>query len=378
MTRVEERLSELLHSAAPSLPGVELEEVERRVRHRRTVAWSAAGVAAAAAVTAGVVFVSTTDGGSSPAPVVNHSLRGAVPWIDQPAPRYQPPPPSRATPPPTDARPCRAGDVAARFLPRGDGAGGHLFIQVRFRNVSGSTCVLKGYPTRVVAYQAGLPDITALKGSFFPNQPTENIAPGHTAFLGLETDSECAARPGGGPAGPPYHHVRVSLSGGTVAVTRHEPLDLGCGLRMTAFFVPQAPPPEPQDPISNLQATLRLPRTVRAGATLEYGVELTNPTSRTISLDRCPGYVEAMSHSSGSTSGLSSNLVLKFNYALNCAPVGAIGPGDTVLFAMQVPAPKQPGEYRLDWDLFEPVLRGIWPVHNPGGPAGWGSVKVVP
>ena len=45
---------------------------------------------------------------------------------------------------------------------------------------------------------------------------------------------------------------------------------------------------------------------------------------------------------------------------------------------MQVPAPKQPGEYRLDWDLFEPVLRGIWPVHNPGGPAGWGSVKVVP
>ena len=71
-------------------------------------------------------------------------------------------------------------------------------------------------------------------------------------------------------------------------------------------------------------------------------------------------------------------MVLKFDYALNCAPVGAIDPGDTVLFAMHIPAPKQPGEYRLDWDLFEPVLRGIWPVHNPGGPAGWGNVKVVP
>jgi hypothetical protein len=120
---------------------------------------------------------------------------------------------------------------------------------------------------------------------------------------------------------------------------------------MTKFYVPQLAAPEPHDPLGDLQASLRLPHTARVGTTLEYGVALTNPTSTAISLDRCPGYVEA--------------------------PVEAIAPGDTVLFAMQVPAPDQPGSYRLDWDLSVPSLHGVRPLHNPGGPAVWGSVKVV-
>jgi hypothetical protein len=353
VTQVEERLSELMQSAAPPLPEVALVDVAHWVRHRRTVAWSTAGVVAAAAAVTAIAFVSTTSGDSSPAPVVNHSLHGAVPWIDHPAPPYQPLPTPRTAPPATDARLCTAGDVAARFLPRGDGATGHMLIQLRFENTSGTTCVLKGYPTEVVASEPGLRDVTAKAGSYFPNQPTANIAPGESAFLGLETDSECASRPGGGPAGPPYHHVHVSLpGGGTVRVTRHSPaFDLTCGLQMTKFYVPQPAAPEPHDPLGDLQASLRLSHTARVGTTLEYGVALTNPTSTAISLDRCPGYDEA--------------------------PVEAIAPGDTVLFAMQVPAPDQPGSYRLDWDLSVPSLHGVRPLHNPGGPAVWGSVKVV-
>jgi len=54
-----------------------------------------------------------------------------------------------------------------------------------------------------------------------------------------------------------------------------------------------------------------------------------------------------------------------------------VAPGDTVLFAMHIPAPDQPGEYRLDWDLIVPSLHGVRPLHNPGGPAVWGSLKVV-
>ena len=363
MARLEDRVSELLHSATPPLPGVEPEDVTRQVRRRRTVAWSAAAVAAVAAVVVGVAFFGTSDAGPAPGPVVNHSLRGAVPWIDQPASPYEPPPTPRPAKPATDARPCTASDVAARFLPRGDGATGHMLIQMRFRNISSSTCVLRGYPTQVVASQPGLPDVTAQQRSYFPNQPTANLAPDRTAFLGLETDSMCAVRPAGGPAGPPYHHVSVSVpGGGTVAVTRHsQPLDLTCGLRMTKFFVPQPTQPEPHDPLGDLRASARLPRTVRAGTTLKYGVALTNPTSKPISLDRCPGYVEAVGDSSG--------LTVKLTYALNCTPVGAVAPGDTVLFEMRIPAPKQPGRYRLHWELMVPSL---------DGPRGFGSIQVVP
>lgn len=336
----------------------EPEDVARQVRRRRTVGWSAA--AATAAVVVGVALVGTTGGGS--APVGTHPLRGAVPWIDQPAPPYRPVPTPRPAPPATDARPCTAGDVAAGFTPRGNGAGGHLLILVRFRNVSGSTCVLKGYPARVVASEPGHPDVAARNGSFFGNDPTANLAPGRTALLGLETDSECPARPGGGPAGPAYHHVRVGLpGGGTVAVLRRaDPLDVTCGLRTTRFFVPQPTRPEPHDPLAELQAELRLPRTTHAGTTMRYDVALTNPTDRPISLARCPGYLEATSDGS---------LLVKLTYALNCPPVGIIQPQQTVLFAMRVPGPERPGRYRLDWELTGPWLHG---------PRASGSFKVVP
>ena len=93
---------------------------------------------------------------------------------------------------------------------------------------------------------------------------------------------------------------------------------------------------------------------------MRYGVALTNPTDRPISLDRCPGYLEATSD---------EGLTLKLTYALNCETVGAIESQQTVLFAMRVPSPRQPGRYRLDWELMGPWLHG---------PRAVGSFRVVP
>ena len=56
MTRVEDRLSKLLHhAAAPSAPGVSFEEVARRARRRRVVQATASTSAAAAVVAATVI-----------------------------------------------------------------------------------------------------------------------------------------------------------------------------------------------------------------------------------------------------------------------------------------------------------------------------------
>lgn len=127
----------------------------------------------------------------------------------RPAPPYHPPVTTTPPAPPADAdaRACGRRDVSASFDGR-NGAGGHLIGYARFGNVSGSTCLLAGYP-HVVASQAGRPSVTATNGSSFPAGQAANMPPGGVTLLGLETDTYCAARPGGGGAGQTYDHVNT-------------------------------------------------------------------------------------------------------------------------------------------------------------------------
>jgi hypothetical protein len=61
------------------------------------------------------------------------------------------------------------------------------------------------------------------------------MKPGEVTTLGIETTSMCAARPAGGPSGPRYHTVRVTLRGGVITVDSPGGLDVGCGVRLTEF-----------------------------------------------------------------------------------------------------------------------------------------------
>lgn len=347
MTRVEQRLAELLSSAAPASQGVSFEEVAGRVRRRRALRWSVAASTATVAVVVVAVSLAGSGGPSSrltTAPSVD--LTGTIPWIGTPAPDYQAPTASPTPAPATDARPCSAADVTASFAD-GNGAGGHLEHYVRFRNVSRSTCVLKGYP-QVTATEPGQPDVTGTDGSFFPTGGAANMPPGQDTLLGVETDTYCSANPGGGPGRPRYHHLDIALpGGGTVSLDQASGgFDVTCGLHLTRFFVPQPTQPDPHDPLSDLQVSLELPPAVRAGATLTYVADLTNPTDQAISLERCPGYLEA-------TAGPPP---VKEVYALNCAPVSAIAPHATVRFEMRlhVPAQAPTGTFTFHWSLVAP------------------------
>lgn len=168
-------------------------------------------------------------------------------------------------------------------------------------------------------------------------------------MLGLETDTYCAARPGGGGGGQTYDHLSIALpGGGTVDLNlpRSAQLDLTCGLHSTGFSDPHYPQPEPVYPLSVLRASLELPRTSKVGSVLRFIVALRNPTEQRVGLTPCPGYVEAVNTATPD----------KRTYALNCAPVRSIGPGQTVRFAMRLPIPagSSPGPARVLWSLQAP------------------------
>jgi len=69
----------------------------------------------------------------------------------------------------------------------------------------------------------------------------------------------------------------------------------------------------------------------------------------------CPTY--------GEWAANSSTAFAKAFYVLNCRPVGAIGPGQSVRFAMEIPVPSgtAAGQYMLYWtfldtlDLTKPI-----------------------
>jgi hypothetical protein len=269
---------------------------------------------------------------------------GAIPWIHTPTKQPRPSPSPLPRPRPTDARPCRANDVAANF-DGSNGAGGHAIVYVTFRNISASTCMLNGYP-KVTATEPGLPDVAGTDGSFFESDGTANMVPGQNTLLGLETDTYCAARPGGGGGGPRYHHLALALpGGGTVSLDRTDGFDVTCGLHLTEFFVPQPAQPHPRTPASRLTTTLDTPATVAAGATLIYVVALTNPTAKAITLSPCPAYLQA-----------APSITVKDVEALDCRPVGAIAAYGTVGFEMHMPIPAgtPAGELKIIWQLVAP------------------------
>ena len=181
------------------------------------------------------------------------------------------------------------------------------------------------------------------------------MLPGGRTLLGLETDTYCATRPAGAGPADSYHRLLIAVAGGgTLRVeVPADGLTLGCGLRETDFFDPELPRPEPVLPLAGLHASLSLPRSVVRGSSLDFVVTLTNPTSRSITLQPCPAFVEAEI----------SAVPVKQVYALNCSTVRTLAPGVSRRFAMRLalPAAVPVGPLRVTWSLRDvPVLaRGV-------------------
>ncbi len=135
-------------------------------------------------------------------------------------------------------RRCQAQDLDATFTRHQEGAGGHLLRLIRIRNVSSSTCVLRGYPTGVVVSERGQPDVIAINGSWFPAHGRGPLDPGAVTSLGIQTDSGCAQTRREALHAPRYHHLKLLVRGGVIALeVPGEGLYVLCGVRVTRFMV---------------------------------------------------------------------------------------------------------------------------------------------
>jgi hypothetical protein len=217
---------------------------------------------------------------------------------------------------------------------------------VRLTSRAGVTCRLRGYPAIQLLDQhhRALPTRT---GRYGRSQVTGVLLrPGTAATVTFVWRNWCGPRPG-------LLGLRVTLPGGgslVPAVETGTPRGLAArcdapGAPSTLSrgpFTPQLPQPPPS-PLQGLTATIGPPPTAVAGRPLRYTVTLTNPTQRPILLRDCPNYTEAV------VLGVDGKAAER--HLLNCAPVGAIGPGRRVRFAMvlELPARLRPGAGVLTW-----------------------------
>jgi hypothetical protein len=257
---------------------------------------------------------------------------------------------------PENAPPCTAAQVQVSPA-RPNGATGYLFWLFAFRNVSGTTCVLRGYPS-VVASEPGQPNVTATHHvrfvtEFAKDERSGNMRPGGVTGLSLITNTNCEAAQHPG-AQSVYHTVTIGIPGGGQFVL-NVAFDVVCGLFSERFAVRQPTQRYTHSPLSGARVTLDLPSGAVAGTTMDYVAALTNPTGTDMVLRPCPGYQQDI--------GPAKVAIL----SLNCRAQPRIPAHQTVRFAMRlrVPADTPTGPAEL-----------YWGTGTPGGPVASGSVHV--
>lgn len=117
-------------------------------------------------------------------------------------------------------------------------------------------------------------------------------------------------------------------------------------------------------PLSALTITMQLPATLRAGATADYTVRLTNPTRAAIALTPCPTYTQIVQGAPQSA----QNRPSAARFRLNCASTGSLAAGDSVLFAMRVAVPADA----------RGAIRVTWALESAGAPSATETTSVTP
>jgi hypothetical protein len=109
----------------------------------------------------------------------------------------------------------------------------------------------------------------------------------------------------------------------------------------------------------HLRLHLEAPRAVAEGATLNFVVAITNPSSTPVHLDPCPVY-QASLFNAGE---------VRERYRLNCDQVGGIiGPERTERFAMELRVPR---------DFLEPIQTKLGPaIHRWQASLEWAIVPI--
>jgi Domain of unknown function (DUF4232) len=321
-------------------------EAKRRARWRRLIA---AGVLllAAGGAAAGVLAFGGS-GSASP---------GRIPWLPT-RPQLGP-----ANPPLTP--PCTAAQLRATLELQG--ATGNLAGLISIVNRGSQPCSLLGRPKLGFAGATSKWRETRYPGPFAPFDPLapprgslRALPTGESVSVGIWWSNWCGrgSSDGGASGEGPTAMLLKAPGGGTIAIRQNR---IGGGKRplgappcyaspstlgATRFtpYVPQGPPS------SELPLRARIVSGVfeaeppsfvaRPGSWLSYTVVLTNRSEHVFRFGRsCPTYTEGFTRPQA--------------YVLNRRPVGSIGPGKSVRFAMRLHVPRHldPSGPAFNWTL---------------------------
>jgi len=181
----------------------------------------------------------------------------------------------------------------------------------------------------------------------------------------------CPALISGHRAG--YKTLLITVDGGHLRVGFPAQLNLICGLLVSDFGAPAAPPPGSTSPLNVLAVTVTMPATLAAGMTASYSVTLHNTSGRRLTLSPCPSYTQYLAVLTGNTQAVA---VQQYFY-LNCAAARQVPARGSVTFAMCIPVPAASGRAKYDWQLQDTnvATAGMVTVRRPWPPSisGYGS-----
>ena len=242
-------------------------------------------------------------------------------------------------PAPRIARPCR--DLHYAGTQGVNSVTDVYYLAVR--NRTGATCTLEGRPGIVVPPGGPGPmsvtatvDDPAVPPGFPPAGAQFGLRAGQVARVVLWVVRPCdheqsrAAR----------RRLRAFLPFGDAQTTFTIATCRGVGASMSVGVFAPPEPPERAPRAWPLRASLDLPDHVTAGRTFSYRVRLTNPSERPFRFPYCPTYAARLNGRD------------RFG-ALNCEPMGTLGPGEHATFAMRrfVSGKLASGTYELTWSL---------------------------
>jgi hypothetical protein len=296
----------------------------------------------------------------APAPAKTNPAAEVVPWTATPASLE---PIEDSLPVPDGTRRCAASDLTVNFGNPDALTGGSLTASLITTNHSNTPCVVAGRPGLAAlgpdGRRLGVPvtklDIPApervllLPGVTQPSPHSPPVAGQAWLTLAWPTYRD---RPPCTPSAPQVTGLLVDLGPGDGAVkVPVSPSMNPCGhIAVSRFQAPVLSKSSAMAP--SLRVELETPSSVRAGASLDYRVKITNVGATTLSFETiCPSYSQLLVRPPDLKAGGS--------YRLNCKPAPTLGPDRSATFAMvlAIPTSATAGSATLSWSLLGDAMR---------------------
>ena len=218
-------------------------------------------------------------------------------------------------------------------------------------------CLLPNHVSKITAIGTSGNRVTLSNGPLVGPAPPIILKPGIAKIYGILSAAFCDAV---GLVQPFRHYssVEMTLPAGILDLSKLV-LRLCSDKVFSGFQQSGSAPPAPGT-VASLNAKLEIPRTVKAGTTLDYRVVLENQSKETVDLNPCPVYKELIYVVNGAK-GKTNSQVLQ----LNCSTVHSIKPHQKVTYQMVIQVPSETGLAKFSWQV------------EPSGPFAGGGVTIV-